>query len=263
MKNYKRVVVKIGSSTLTHDTGLLNLRRMEKLIQVLSDIKNSGIELVVVTSGAIAIGSGKLGFRGKPKDMASKQAAAAVGQCELMYVYDKLFSEYNHVVSQLLLTNDDIADKERRKNVENTLFKLIELGCIPVINENDTVSVKEIEAGVFNENDMLSAIVANLINADLLVIVSDIDGLYDSDPRTNPGAKLISVVSDLSAAENAASDTLSDKGSGGMSTKIKAAVIAGGGGADMIILNGDDPFNLYLAVEGKSVGTVFPAGRGD
>jgi len=263
MKEYRRVVVKIGSSTLTHNTGLLNLRRMDKLVQVLSDIKNTGIELVIVTSGAVAIGSGKLGFRGKPEDMATKQAAAAVGQCELMYIYDKLFSEHNHIVSQLLLINDDIADEERRSNVENTLFRLLELGCIPIINENDTVSIKEIEVGVFSENDVLSAIVARLIKADLLIIVSDRDGLYDSDPGVNPEAKFIPVVGDLSMAESAASGTLSARGTGGMNTKISAAAIVGGYGADMIILNGDDPLNLYLAVEGKPVGTLFPAEEED
>jgi len=261
MKSYKRVVVKIGSSTLTHNTGNLNLRRMDNLVKVLSDIKNTGIELVIVTSGAVAIGSGKLGFRGKPDDMATKQAAAAVGQCELMYIYDKLFSEYNHIIAQVLLTNDDVADSERRKNVENTLFRLIELGCIPIINENDTVSIKEIEVGVFSENDVLSAIVSRLIRADLLIIVSDRDGLYDSDPRTNPEARLIPVVNDLVEAESVAAGTLSDRGTGGMSTKIDAAAIVGSCGADMIILNGDDPLNLYLAVEGKAVGTIFPTNQ--
>ncbi len=259
MNKYKRVVVKIGSSTLTHNTGHLNLRRMNRLIEVLADIKNSGAELVIVTSGAVAIGSGKLGFSKKPDDMATKQAAAAVGQCELMYIYDKLFSEYNHIVSQLLLTNGDIADPERRKNVENTLYRLIELGCIPIINENDTVSVKEIEVGVFNENDTLSAIVSHLIHADLLILVSDIDGLYDSNPHTNPDAKLIPVVEDLDFAEQAASGSVSGVGTGGMSTKINAAAIVKDSKTDMIILNGDDPDNLYLAVEGKPVGTYFPA----
>ena len=259
MKNYKRIVVKIGSSTLTHGTGLLNLRRMDMLIKVLADIKNNGVELVVVTSGAVAVGSAKLGFRGKPGDMASKQAAAAVGQCELMYIYDKLFSEYNHIVSQLLLTNDDIADPGRCKNVENTLYRLIELDCIPIINENDTVSVKEIEVGVFSENDVLSAIVARLIKADLLLLVSDKDGLYDSNPEENPNAKLISVINDLTFAENAASGPLSEVGTGGMTTKINAAAIISDSGTDMIILNGNDPLNLYKAVEGKPVGTYFPA----
>ena len=263
MKKYRRVVVKIGSSTLTHGTGLLNLRRMERLVKVMSDIKNSGVELVIVTSGAIAVGSGKLGFRGKPEDMSSKQAAAAVGQCELMYIYDKLFSEYNHIVSQLLLTNDDIADPERCKNVENTLYRLIELNCIPIINENDTVSIKEIEAGVFNENDVLSAIVSRLIKADLLILVSDQDGLYDSNPEENPKAKLIKVVSDLSLAEEAASGPLSEVGTGGMSTKISAAAIVGDSGTDMIIINGNDAMNLYLAIEGKPVGTFFSSKKGE
>jgi len=259
MKTYKRIVVKFGSSTLTHSTGLINLRQIEQIVKVLSDIKNSGVEVVVVTSGAISVGSGKLGFMKRPEDMASKQAAAAVGQCELMYIYDKLFSEYNHIVSQVLLTNGDIADNERRMYVENTISRLIELGCIPIINENDTVSVKEIEAGVFSENDELSAIVCRLIKADLLILVSDIDGLYDSDPRTNPDAKLIPVVNDIAVAQKAASGTFSKLGTGGMNTKIRAASLVVESGSDVIILNGDDPLNLYLAVEGKQIGTFFPA----
>ena len=259
MGRYKRVVIKIGSSTLTHLTGQLNIRRTEKLIRVMSDIKNSGVELIVVSSGAMAIGSGKLGYRGKPEDIATKQATAAVGQCELMYLYDKQFAEYNHTVAQVLLTNDDISDPKRRNYVENTLFRLIELGCIPIINENDTVSVKEIEVGVFNENDILSAIVSRLLKADLLIIVSDTDGLYDSDPHLNETAKLLSVVEDLDYAESVASGSVSGVGSGGMSTKINAARIACESGTDMIILNGDNPDNLYMAVDGESVGTLFPA----
>ena len=259
MKKYKRIVIKIGSSTITHETGMINLRQIERIVKVLSDIKNSGVELVFVTSGAIAVGSGKLGFRTKPEDMASKQAAAAVGQCELMYIYDKLFSEYNHIVSQVLLTNGDFIDSERRKYVENTLSKLIELGCIPIINENDTVSVKEIEAGVFSENDELSAIVCTLINADLLILASDIDGLYDSDPKTNPNATLIPVVDDSSEVQRYISGTLSKQGTGGMNTKIKAASQVAQTGSDAVILNGNDPLNFYLAAEGKPVGTFFPA----
>lgn len=262
MSKYKRVVVKIGSSTITHETGMINLRQIEKIVKVLSDIKNSGVELVFVTSGAIPVGCGKLGFKSKPEDMASKQAAAAVGQCELMYIYDKLFSEYNHIVSQVLLTNDDFVDDVRRTFVENTLTKLIELGCIPIINENDTVSVKEIEAGVFSENDELSAIVCQLINADLLVLVSDIDGLYDSNPKINPNATLIPVVSDYCEAEKYASGTFSKLGTGGMNTKIKAASLVTSTGSDAVILNGDNPDNFYLAVEGRPIGTFFPSKEG-
>jgi glutamate 5-kinase len=258
-EKYSRVVVKIGSSTLTHATGQLNIRRMEQLVKVLSDIKNSGIELIVVSSGAMAIGRGKLGYEGKPEDIATKQAAAAVGQCELMYLYDKQFAEYNHTVAQVLLTNDDVADPDRRKYVENTLFRLLELRCIPIINENDTVSVREIEVGVFNENDALSAIVTRLLKADLLILVSDIDGLYDSDPHLNQSAKLLPVVEDLDYAESVASGSVSGVGSGGMNTKINAAWIVRESGSDMVIVNGNDPENLYLAVAGKPVGTLFPA----
>ncbi|NLL91217.1 MAG: glutamate 5-kinase [Ruminococcaceae bacterium] len=258
MKNYKRVVVKIGSSSLTHKTGNLNIRRTEHLVKVLSDIKSSGIELIIVSSGAIAIGSGKLGFSEKPHDMATKQATAAVGQCELMYIYDKQFSEYNQIVAQILLTNDDIKDPKRCKNVENTLFRLIELGCIPIVNENDTVSVQEIEVGVFSENDALSAVVAKLLNADLLVIISDIDGLYDSDPRKNSGAKLIPVVEDPKSVK-AFAEGASELGTGGMTTKLHAATLMQEAGIDMIIINGNSPENLYDAVAGKPVGTLFPS----
>jgi len=259
MNKYKRIVVKIGSSTLTHETGMINLRQIDRIVKVLSDIKNSGVDLVFVTSGAIPIGSSKLGFRSRPEDMASKQAAAAVGQCELMYIYDKLFSEYNHIVSQVLLTNDDFIDMERRKYVEATLTRLIELGCIPIINENDTVSVKEIEAGVFSENDELSAIVCQLIKADLLILASDIDGLYDSVPQVNPSAKLIPIVNDIADVQEFISGTFSKLGTGGMSTKIKAASLVIETGTDVVILNGNDPTNFYLAVEGKPVGTFIPA----
>lgn len=257
--SYKRVVVKIGSSTLTHATGQLNIRRMEHLVKVLSDIKNSGVELVVVSSGAMAVGRGKLGFSDRPEDIETKQALSAVGQCELMYLYDNQFSEYNHTVAQVLLTNEDVADSGRRKYIENTLFRLIELGTIPIINENDTVSVREIEVGVFNENDGLSAIVANLVHADLLIVVSDIDGLYDSDPRVNGEAKLLQVVEDIEAAKRYAGGAGSTVGTGGMATKIMAAEVVTESGTDMVILNGNNPENLYRAVEGKPVGTLFPA----
>ena len=262
MNKYKRIVIKIGSSTLTHQTGMLNLRQIESIVKILSDIKNSGVELVFVTSGAIPVGYSKLGFQTKPEDMASKQAAAAVGQCELMYMYDKLFSEFGHIVSQVLLTNDDFIDEKGRRYVENTLSRLIELGCIPIINENDTVSVKEIEVGVFSENDELSAIVCQLIKADLLVLVSDIDGLYDSDPKANQNANLIPVVADIEEVQQYASGSYSKLGTGGMNTKIKAASLVTNSGSDAVILNGNDPMNFYLAVEGKSVGTFFPAKKG-
>ena len=191
-----RIVIKVGTSTLAHATGRLNIQRMERLCKVLSDLKNAGHEIILVSSGAIGMGVGKLNLPGRPADMPGKQAAAAVGQCELMYFYDKLFAEYNHIVAQLLLTGEDIRSEQRSRNVRNTLSRLLELGALPVINENDAVATDEI--GVDNtigENDSLSAIVAAAIGADLLILLSDIDGLYDSDPHKNPDAHLIETVS--------------------------------------------------------------------
>ena len=193
-----RIVVKVGTSTLAHPTGRLNIQRMERLCKVLSDLKNMGHEIILVSSGAIAMGFGKLNLRERPKDVPTKQASAAVGQCELMYTYDKLFGEYNHTVAQLLLTGEDIRNGSRSRNVCNTLFRLLELGALPVINENDAVSTDEI--GVENtigENDTLSAIVAAAVQADLLVLLSDIDGLYDRDPHRDPDAKIIRTVENV------------------------------------------------------------------
>jgi len=255
----KRIVVKIGSSTLTYQNGLLNIRRAGRIVEVLSDIKNSGAELIVVTSGAVAMGVGKLGLPGKPSDMPTKQAAAAIGQCELMYLYDKLFSEHNHTVAQLLLTGEDFTHPERREHCHNTLLRLLEMGCIPIINENDTVSVKEI---IIGDNDTLSAYIARLCEADMLIIMSDIEGLYDSDPHLDPEAKLVPVIDDLERAAAMAGGSISKVGTGGMSTKIEAAGIAKDCGCDMVILNGQEPDNLYLAAEGSPVGTLFPFWRG-
>ena len=251
----RRVVIKVGSSTLTHSTGLVNIRRMEQLVKVLADIKNSGKELVLVSSGAISVGVGKLGLSQKPKDMPSKQAAAAVGQCELMYIYDKLFSEYNHTVAQVLLTKDVTDQPERKAHCVNTFSRLLEMGAIPIVNENDTIAVEEIEYG---DNDTLSAIVATLCGADALVLVSDIDGLYDADPHRDPNAKLIRTVevpdeSILALAGGAGTA----RGTGGMLTKIYAAQIATSAGIDMAIVNGADPAVLYDLFEGKEVGTHF------
>ena len=257
--DYKRIVVKIGSSTLTYPNGMLNIRRVRRIVEVLSDIKNSGLQLVVVTSAAVSLGVGKLGLPGKPADMPTKQAAAAVGQCELMYLYDKLFSEHNHTVAQLLLTGDDFSHPERQEHCRNTLSRLLEIGCIPIINENDTVAVKEI---IIGDNDTLSAYVTRLCGADLLVLMSDIDGLFDSNPHLNPEAKLVPCISDRELAASMAGGSVSAVGTGGMCTKIEAAHIARDCGADMIILNGSRPDNLYLAVEGKPVGTLFPFSKG-
>ena len=250
-----RIVVKVGSSTLSYPTGRMNLRRVEALVRVLSDLKNAGHELIFVSSGAIAMGVGKLGLTERPADIPGKQAAAAVGQCELMYTYDKLFSEYSHTVAQILLTAADIEDERRHENFKNTVLRLLEIGAIPVINENDTVATEEI---VFGDNDTLAAVVAASVGAELLVLMSDIDGLYTADPRRDENARLIGTVTELTPEILAlAGDPGSALGTGGMKTKLHAAQIATRAGADMIILNGSDPTRLYDAVEGRSVGTRF------
>ena len=255
LSDRKRIVVKVGTSTLTHSTGMLNIRRVEQLVKVLSDLKNCGKEIILVTSGAIGVGCGKLGLKSKPSDTPSKQAIAAIGQCELMYFYDKQFSMYNHTVAQVLMTKDIVLDDERKSNVENTFSKLLSIGAIPIINENDTVSVEEIE---FGDNDTLSAVCAKLVDADLLILLSDIDGLYDKDPNKHANANLIPVVekiddSIIALAEGAGSE----HGTGGMITKVHAAQIANNAGIDMIIANGKDPNILYDIFENKQIGTLF------
>ena len=250
-----RIVVKVGTTTLTHATGNLNIRRVEQLCKVLSDLKNAGHEIILVSSGAIAMGIGKLGLRQRPKDMPSKQAAAAVGQCELMYVYDKLFSEYHHTVAQILLTGSDIDHPQRRENFHNTLFRLLELGAIPIINENDTIATEEIAVG---DNDTLGALVAQSAGADLLVLLSDIDGLYTADPRLDPSATLIPVVETITDDILAlAGGSGSQLGTGGMATKLHAAKISNASGIDMVIANGADPAVLYSIAAGQAVGTKF------
>jgi len=250
-----RIVVKIGTSTLTHATGHLNIRRIEQLCACLSDIKNAGHEVIMVSSGAIGMGVGKLGLQTRPKDIPTKQAAAAVGQCELMYTYDKLFSEYHHTVAQLLITGDDVADDTRHQNFSNTLNRLLELGALPIINENDTVATAELGIG---DNDTLAAIVAQSVKADLLVLLSDIDGLYTADPRNHPDAKLISRVERIDEhILSLAGVSGTNLGTGGMVTKLQAAKICMACGCDMVITNGNDPKNLYDIVDGKAVGTTF------
>ncbi len=253
-----RVVVKVGSSTLTHSTGMLNIRLVENLCKVLSDIKNSGHEVVLVSSGAVAMGVGKLRLQEKPSDNPTKQAAAAVGQCELMYTYDKLFGEFNHTVAQVLVTGTDIVGANR-KNIENTLNRLLEMGALPIINENDTVSLDEMEQlNALGDNDTLAAIVATCVKADLLILLSDIDGMYTADPRKDPEAKLIHRISELTDEIIArAGGSGTSQGTGGMRTKLNAAKIAGLKGIDMVIANGDDPENLYDIMDGKDVGTYF------
>jgi len=251
-----RIVVKVGTSTLAHATGRLNIQRMERLCKVLSDLKNAGHEIILVSSGAIGMGVGKLSLSARPKDMPTKQAAAAVGQCELMYFYDKLFLEYNHIVAQLLITAPDLAEGGSRKaHFHNTLARLLELGALPVINENDTVSTDEI---VIGDNDTLSAIVSATVSADLLILLSDIDGLYDRDPRRDPDAKLIKTVPVIDARIlSLAGDKGSELATGGMVTKLHAAQIATAAGCEMVIANGEKPEVLYDIVDGKRVGTRF------
>ena len=250
-----RIIVKIGTSTLAHPSGHLNIRRVETLCKITSDIKNAGHEVILVSSGAIGMGVGKLGLRQRPTDIPSKQAAAAVGQCELMYTYDKLFGEYHHTVAQLLITRDDTANERRHSNFINTLNRLLELGTLPIINENDTIATDEI---IIGDNDTLAAIVAQSIKADLLVLLSDIDGLYTADPHKDENAVLISRVNkvdeQLLALAGVSSTT---QGTGGMVTKLHAAEICLGCGCDMVIANGSRPENLYDILDGKAVGTTF------
>ena len=250
-----RIVVKIGTSTLAYATGQLNIRRVEELCKTMSDIRNAGHELILVSSGAIGMGVGKLGLRTRPRDIPTKQAAAAVGQCELMYVYDKLFSEYHHTVAQLLITADNLSNETRHANFTNTLNRLLELGAVPVINENDTVATDEI---VIGDNDTLAAMVAERVEANLLVLLSDIDGLYTADPHADPTAKLLPVVHRVDDGIRALAGVSStDQGTGGMVTKLRAAEICLNCGCEMVIANGREPMLLYDIVEGKPVGTRF------
>ena len=244
-----RVVIKIGTSTLAHSTGHLNIKRVEEICKVISDIKNAGNQVIMVSSGAIGMGVGKLALAKKPTDIPTKQAAAAVGQCELMYTYDRLFTEYGHTVAQILLTGSDFTAPDRHENFTNTITRLLELGALPVINENDTIATEEIKVG---DNDTLSALVAVSVKADLLVILSDVDGLYSADPHKNQNAVLIqevfSVTQDTYDLAGGAGSTL---GTGGMKTKVKAAKLCENEACDVVIANGETPALLYDIVEGK------------
>lgn len=254
-----RLVVKVGTSTLAHPTGRMNIRHVEHLVKVLSDLKNAGHQVILVSSGAIGMGVGKLNLSAKPKDMPGKQAAAAVGQCELMYTYDRLFSQYNHTVAQVLLTGEDVEDPVRHQNFINTMECLLQLGVLPVINENDTIATAEISVG---DNDTLGAVVATSVRADLLVLLSDIEGLYTADPRKDPSAKLIPQVDEITEEIiSLAGGAGSGLGTGGMATKLKAAQIVTRAGGQMVITNGDHPQILYDIVEGKSAGTRFTGGK--
>ncbi len=257
----RRIVVKVGTSTLTHAKGSVDLRSVERLARVLADLRGAGHEIILVTSGAIAVGTEKLGLRERPKELRFKQAAAAVGQCRMMYLYDKFFSEYNCTVAQILLTGEDVADPARAAHLRSTFGALLEMGVIPVVNENDSVSAAEIETGshrVLGDNDTLSAIVAGLCEADLLVLLSDIEGLYDADPRSEPNARLIQRVYELTEDITATAGGAGTwRGTGGMATKLSAARIAMEAGVSMIITNGRRPEGLYDILEGKPVGTLF------
>ncbi len=251
----KRIVIKIGTSTLTHKSGNINIRRVEKLVKVISDLKNSGKEIILVSSGAIGVGCGKLGLAKRPEDMPSKQALAAIGQCELMYLYDEMFSKYNHIVAQILLTGDIISEEDRIYNAKNTFEKLLGYNVIPIVNENDTISTEEIE---FGDNDTLSAIVGNLVGADLLILLTDIDGLYDKNPNEYNNAKKIDVVSKIDDyIISIASGKGSEFGTGGMLTKVKAGKIAMEGKMSMVIMSSDYPEDLYALFEGENKGTLF------
>lgn len=251
-----RIVLKVGTSTLTYaNTGRVNIRRMEELCKTISDVMNAGNEIIFVSSGAIGMGMGKLGLDNKPKTLPEKQACAAVGQCELMYTYDKLFGEYNHTVAQVLLTGEDIQNDVRKQNFINTVETILAMHALPIINENDTVSTKEIEIG---DNDTLGAVVAQAVHADLYIILSDIDGLYTADPNKNKDSELIRVVKKIDESIlSLAGDTQTKVGTGGMITKLQAAQIVNDAHCDMIIMNGKDPKNIYDAVEGKEIGTRF------
>ena len=250
-----RIVIKVGTSTLTHPTGRMDIRHVETLCKVLSDVKNAGHEIVLVSSGAIGMGVGKLNLRERPTDMATKQAAAAVGQCELMYVYDQLFGTYNHTIAQILLTGEDLRDENRHRNFSNTVERLLDLNVLPVINENDTVSTVEIGVG---DNDTLGALVAVSVKADMLMILSDIDGLYTADPRRERCAELIAEVREITPQmRESAGGGGTALSTGGMATKLTAAGICMEAGTDMYILNGAQPLLIYEVLEGKSVGTRF------
>ena len=256
----KRIVVKVGTSTLTYENGKVAIRRVEQLCKVLSDLQNSGNEIVLVSSGAIGVGVGKLGLKQRPAETEEKQAVAAVGQCELMFMYDKLFGEYNHTVAQVLLTRDVVANDYKKSNVINTFDTLLRMGIIPIVNENDTVAIDELEGQNFGDNDMLSAIVADLVCADMLVILTDIDGLYDKNPRIYPDAKRISRVTYIDdELRKIAGGSGSNRGTGGMATKLSAAVVAMNSGINCHVIKGDDPNILYDLLDGKDIGTVFVA----
>lgn len=261
LNDKKRIVIKIGTSTITHtDTGHLNLAKIEKFVRILTDIHNQNKDIIVVSSGAIGAGRKALGIKGRPTELSVKQACAAVGQARLMMIYQKLFAEYNQTIAQVLVTKSVITNEISRENAVNTMKELLELGVIPIFNENDVVSTDQIQNGNFGDNDTLSALVAEMVGADLLILLSDIDGLYTDDPRNHPDAKFISCVEKIDDKLLAcAKGPETSFGTGGMTTKLAAAEIANDAGTDMVIANGDDPVNVIRILEGKEVGTLFKA----
>lgn len=254
----KRIVVKVGTSMLTHATGKTNIARMAKLVSVLSDLKNEGHEVVLVSSGAVGIGAAKLGLSAKPSLTPELQAAAAIGQCELMFLYDKMFSEYGVIVSQLLFTADTLENPLEKSNLLNTFIQLLDYGVLPIVNENDSVYVEELLNG---DNDCLSANVARLINADILILLTDTDGLYDDNPSVNPNARLIKRVERITDEIYAAAGEAGSKGTGGFATKIKAAKIATDEGIPVVVMNGEKPTAIYRVLNGGEVGTYFCTGK--
>jgi len=261
LKNTKRIVIKVGTSTLTHETGRINLLRMDRLSMAISELINQGYEVILVSSGAIGVGMGKLSMKERPKVMGMKQALAAIGQCELMNIYSKMFSAYNQIVAQVLLTKNDVDDEIKRRNIENTFEHLLEKHVLPIVNENDTVSTDEISSMEhFGDNDTLSAVVARLVNADLLIILSDINGFYDSDPRENKNSKLIETVTEIDEyVMKCAGGEGTKLGTGGMVTKLNAANMVINAGIHMVLANGSDPFIIFDILRGENVGTFFVA----
>jgi glutamate 5-kinase len=261
LRDAHRIVIKVGTSTLTYDTGKINFTRIDKLARIISDLSNQGREVILVTSGAIGVGVDKLKLPERPKTIREKQAVAAVGQCELMHMYSKFFSEYGHIVAQILLTRDIISDENCSKNVVNTFETLLEKGIVPIVNENDSVSIVELKVGqkdTFSENDTLSAIVAKLVKADLLIILSDIDGFFNCDPRKNPNSKMLSVIKEITPEIECFADGAGTKrGTGGMVTKLKAAKIATKARVNVVLTNGSHPEAIMDIINGQDIGTVF------
>lgn len=253
----KTIVVKVGTSTITHYNGTINLQIVERLVRVLADLHSDGKKVILVTSGAIGVGMSRLGMKERPALLPEKQALAAIGQITLMYIYSKLFNEYGQIAAQVLITRDVVDDEIKKQNACNTFRTLLQYNSIPIVNENDTIATEEIEP-VFGDNDTLSAVVATLVDADLLILLSDIDGLYDKNPKSHTDANLIPVIFDVDFQSHIQiEDTCSTLGTGGMKTKIAAAQICSNAGIPMVIANGSDPDHIYQILEGKEIGTLF------